>query len=135
MKLPVTPKPVPTSTTEFPLDNTDKLFGIVYITITGVIGTIILAVGPCFWVGKLIPYLIKLASILWWALPTKPVACVFPEKMGQQPKPTDAENIPGVRGRAVSRPPVTAPRAKRMMVGESQEVWPRSLLLGQNREI
>ncbi|KAJ9084157.1 hypothetical protein DSO57_1027285 [Entomophthora muscae] len=33
MESPVTPKPMPTSTAELPLDHTIKLFGIVYITL------------------------------------------------------------------------------------------------------
>ncbi|KAJ9049224.1 hypothetical protein DSO57_1026825 [Entomophthora muscae] len=82
MKPPVTPKPMLTSAPGLPLDHTNKLFGIVYITLTGVIDTIIPAAGLWSWVGKSMPYLIKLAPILWWALPAKPVACVFPENDG-----------------------------------------------------
>ncbi|KAJ9068686.1 hypothetical protein DSO57_1026209 [Entomophthora muscae] len=41
MEPPVTPKPMPVSTTKLPLDHTNKLFGIVYITITGGIDTIV----------------------------------------------------------------------------------------------
>ncbi|KAJ9087942.1 hypothetical protein DSO57_1028055 [Entomophthora muscae] len=71
MEPPVTPKPMPASATELPLDHTNKLFGIVYITLTGVIDTIVPAAGPWSWVGKSMSYLIKLAPILWWALPTQ----------------------------------------------------------------
>ncbi|KAJ9081328.1 hypothetical protein DSO57_1015800 [Entomophthora muscae] len=71
MKLPVTPKPMPSSAAELPLDHTNKLFGIVYITLTEVIDTIVPATSPWSWVGKSMPYLIKLALILWWALPTQ----------------------------------------------------------------
>ncbi|KAJ9066693.1 hypothetical protein DSO57_1007193 [Entomophthora muscae] len=78
MKLPVTPKPMPTSSPDFPTDHTSKLLGIVYITLTGVIDTIIPAAGLWSWVRKPMSYLIKLASILWWALPSQPTACVFP---------------------------------------------------------
>ncbi|KAJ9071529.1 hypothetical protein DSO57_1036063 [Entomophthora muscae] len=63
MKLPVTPKPIPASTTKLLLDHTNKLFGIVYITLTGVKDTIILTV----------------ASILWWYLPTPTAARQFPD--------------------------------------------------------
>ncbi|KAJ9071908.1 hypothetical protein DSO57_1032650 [Entomophthora muscae] len=75
---PVTPKPMPASAAELPLDHTNKLFGIVYITLTGVIDTIVLTTGPWSWMGKLMPYLIKLAPILWWALPTQSATCQFP---------------------------------------------------------
>ncbi|KAJ9070528.1 hypothetical protein DSO57_1007152 [Entomophthora muscae] len=65
MKPPVTPKPIPPSATKHPLDHTNKLFGIVYFTLTGVIDTIVPAASLWSWVGKSMPYLIKLAPILW----------------------------------------------------------------------
>ncbi|KAJ9064332.1 hypothetical protein DSO57_1031853 [Entomophthora muscae] len=64
MELPVTPKPMPASAPSLPTDHTGKLFGIVYITLTGVIGTIIPATGPWSWVGKSASYLLKLAPLL-----------------------------------------------------------------------
>ncbi|KAJ9077833.1 hypothetical protein DSO57_1012871 [Entomophthora muscae] len=39
MELPVTPKPMPASSSNLPTNHTGKLFGIVYITLTGVIDT------------------------------------------------------------------------------------------------
>ncbi|KAJ9053493.1 hypothetical protein DSO57_1023662 [Entomophthora muscae] len=78
MEPPVTPKPMPASAAKLPLDHTNKPFGIVYITLTGVIDTIVPATGLWLWVGKSISYLIKLASILWWALPTQFKTCQFP---------------------------------------------------------
>ncbi|KAJ9069574.1 hypothetical protein DSO57_1017205 [Entomophthora muscae] len=69
---------MPASAAELPLDHTNKLFGIVYITLTGVIDTIVPAAGPWSWVGKSMSYLIKLAPILWWALPTQSATCQFP---------------------------------------------------------
>ncbi|KAJ9048083.1 hypothetical protein DSO57_1037837 [Entomophthora muscae] len=71
MEPPVTPKPMPASAPNLPTDHTGKLFGIVYITLTGVIDTIIPAAGPWSWVGKSASYLLKLAPLLWWALPAK----------------------------------------------------------------
>ncbi|KAJ9069839.1 hypothetical protein DSO57_1014515 [Entomophthora muscae] len=53
------------------LDHTNKLFGIVYITLTGVIDTIVPAAGLWSWLGKSMSYFIKLAPIHWWALPTQ----------------------------------------------------------------
>ncbi|KAJ9087257.1 hypothetical protein DSO57_1034872 [Entomophthora muscae] len=78
MEPPVTPKPMPASAAKLPLDHTNKLFGIVYITLTGVIDTIVPAASPWLWVGKSMSYLIKLAPILWWALPTQSAICQFP---------------------------------------------------------
>ncbi|KAJ9062425.1 hypothetical protein DSO57_1010881 [Entomophthora muscae] len=79
MKPSVTPKPMPTSSAKLPLDHTNKLFGIVYVTLTGVIDTIVPAAGPWLWLGKSMSYLIKLSSILWWALLTQSVICQFPD--------------------------------------------------------
>ncbi|KAJ9088338.1 hypothetical protein DSO57_1024159 [Entomophthora muscae] len=78
MESPVTPKPMPASAAELPLDHTNKLFGIVYITLTGVIDTIAPTAGPWSWVNKSMSYLIKLAKILWWALPIQSTTCQFP---------------------------------------------------------
>ncbi|KAJ9064975.1 hypothetical protein DSO57_1024813 [Entomophthora muscae] len=64
MEPPVTPKPMPASATELPLDHTNKLFVIIYITLTGVIDTIIPAAGLWLWVGKSMSHLVKLAPIL-----------------------------------------------------------------------
>ncbi|KAJ9057017.1 hypothetical protein DSO57_1026505 [Entomophthora muscae] len=82
MEPPVTPKPMPASSPNLPTDHSGKLFGIVYITLTGVIDTIIPAVGPWSWVGKSASYLLKLSPLLWWALPAKNLAQVTPENKG-----------------------------------------------------
>ncbi|KAJ9081813.1 hypothetical protein DSO57_1010922 [Entomophthora muscae] len=79
MGLPVNPKPTPASSPNLPTNHTGKLFGIVYITLKGVIDTIILTTGPWSWVGKSVSYLFKLAPLLWWALPSKNLAQVTPE--------------------------------------------------------
>ncbi|KAJ9055677.1 hypothetical protein DSO57_1001119 [Entomophthora muscae] len=78
MEPPVTPKPMPASAAKLPLDHTNKLFGIAYITLTGIIDTIVPAISLWLWVGKSMSYLIKLAPILWWALPTQSATCQFP---------------------------------------------------------
>ncbi|KAJ9078916.1 hypothetical protein DSO57_1001667 [Entomophthora muscae] len=49
MELPVTPKPMPASLPDLPTDHTGKLFGIVYITLTGVIDNIIPATDLWSW--------------------------------------------------------------------------------------
>ncbi|KAJ9075475.1 hypothetical protein DSO57_1035827 [Entomophthora muscae] len=79
MEPPVTLKPMPASSPDLLTNHTGKLFEIVYIILTGVIATIILAAGLWSWVGKLVSYLFKLAPLLWWALPAKNPAQVTPE--------------------------------------------------------
>ncbi|KAJ9060721.1 hypothetical protein DSO57_1027935 [Entomophthora muscae] len=82
MELPVTPKPMPASLPDLPTNHTGKLFGIMYITLTGVVDTILPAASPWSWVGKSASYLLKLAPILWWALPARNPAQVIPENNG-----------------------------------------------------
>ncbi|KAJ9054840.1 hypothetical protein DSO57_1010030 [Entomophthora muscae] len=81
MEPPVTSKPIPTSSPNLSTNHSGKLFGIVYITLTGVIDTKILAAGPWSWVGKSASYLFKLAPLLW-TLPAKNPAWVTPENNG-----------------------------------------------------
>ncbi|KAJ9055376.1 hypothetical protein DSO57_1004580 [Entomophthora muscae] len=85
MESPVTPKPMPSSAAELLLDHTNKLFGILYITLTVVIDTIVPATGLWSWVGKSMCYLVKLAPIFWWALPTQSATRQFPNAS----KPSD----------------------------------------------
>ncbi|KAJ9075933.1 hypothetical protein DSO57_1030921 [Entomophthora muscae] len=94
MEPPVNPKPMPASAAKLPLDHTNKLFGIVYITLTGVIDTIVPATGLWLWVGKSMSYLIKLAQILWWALPTQSATCQFPNTSKLANQGWFPENIP-----------------------------------------
>ncbi|KAJ9079240.1 hypothetical protein DSO57_1037488 [Entomophthora muscae] len=82
MEPPVTPKPMPTSSPNLPTNHTCKLFGIVYITLTGVIDTIIPAASLWSWVGKSVSYLFKLAPLLWWALSAKNPAQITLENHG-----------------------------------------------------
>ncbi|KAJ9073175.1 hypothetical protein DSO57_1019224 [Entomophthora muscae] len=79
MEPPVTPKPMPASAAKLLLDHANKLFEIVYITLTGVIDTIVPAASPWLWLGKSMSYLIKLAPILWWVLPTQSATCQSPD--------------------------------------------------------
>ncbi|KAJ9087079.1 hypothetical protein DSO57_1036857 [Entomophthora muscae] len=79
MEPPVTPKLMPASSSNLPTDHTSKLFGIVYITLTGVVDTVVPAAGPWSWLGKSASYLLKLAPLLWWALPAKNPAQVTSE--------------------------------------------------------
>ncbi|KAJ9054817.1 hypothetical protein DSO57_1010231 [Entomophthora muscae] len=46
-----------------------QLFGVLYITLTGLMDSVILNSGPWSLLGQSVSYIIKLAPILWWALP------------------------------------------------------------------
>ncbi|KAJ9065264.1 hypothetical protein DSO57_1021443 [Entomophthora muscae] len=76
MEPPVTPKPMPASSPDLPTNHT------MYITLTGVVDTIVPAASLWPWVGKSAPYLLKLAPLLWWALPAKNPAQVTPKTGG-----------------------------------------------------
>ncbi|KAJ9065112.1 hypothetical protein DSO57_1023212 [Entomophthora muscae] len=49
-----------------------QIFGVMYITLTGLIDSMVPMSGPWAVLGKLLSYIVKLASILWWALPAGP---------------------------------------------------------------
>ncbi|KAJ9078115.1 hypothetical protein DSO57_1010047 [Entomophthora muscae] len=48
------------------------IFGMMYITLTGLIDSMVPASRPWALLGKLLSYIVKLAPILWWALPAGP---------------------------------------------------------------
>ncbi|KAJ9068982.1 hypothetical protein DSO57_1023190 [Entomophthora muscae] len=91
MELPVTPKPMPPFAAELPLDHINKLFGIVCITLTGLIDTIV-PTSPRSWVKKSMSYLIKLAPILWWAMPNQSATSQFPDASKLEAKGWFPEN-------------------------------------------
>ncbi|KAJ9068813.1 hypothetical protein DSO57_1024905 [Entomophthora muscae] len=78
MEPPVIPKPMPTSVAELLLDHTNKLSGIVYINLTGLIDTIVSVAVLWSWEGMSMSYLIKLEPIFWSAVPTQSANCQFP---------------------------------------------------------
>ncbi|KAJ9064914.1 hypothetical protein DSO57_1025440 [Entomophthora muscae] len=49
-----------------------QIFGVMYITLTGLIDSMVPTSGPWAILGKLLSYIVKLAPILWWALPSGP---------------------------------------------------------------
>ncbi|KAJ9053991.1 hypothetical protein DSO57_1019169 [Entomophthora muscae] len=83
MTLPLTPQPDrPMETLTAAETTSTQLFGVLYITLTGMIDTMVPNSGPWSLLGQYVSYIIKLAPILWWALPSGPA--IF------QPKPTNA---------------------------------------------
>ncbi|KAJ9050870.1 hypothetical protein DSO57_1010209 [Entomophthora muscae] len=45
------------------------MFGVLYITLTGLMDSTVLNTGLWSLMGQYLSYVIKLAPILWWALP------------------------------------------------------------------
>ncbi|KAJ9052196.1 hypothetical protein DSO57_1036659 [Entomophthora muscae] len=73
MTPPLTPQPnrpiePPTATKTM----STQLFEVLYITLTGMVDAMVLNSGPWSLLGQSVSYIIKLAPILWWALPTGP---------------------------------------------------------------
>ncbi|KAJ9049543.1 hypothetical protein DSO57_1023346 [Entomophthora muscae] len=60
-----------------------QIFGVMYITLTGLIDSMVPVCRPWAVLGKLLSYIVKLAPILWWALPTGPAGC--PPASSQEP--------------------------------------------------
>ncbi|KAJ9080514.1 hypothetical protein DSO57_1024117 [Entomophthora muscae] len=53
-----------------------QLFGIRYIVLPGLVDSMVLTDGPWALLGKLFPYIVKLAPILWWACLSGLVGCL-----------------------------------------------------------
>ncbi|KAJ9050967.1 hypothetical protein DSO57_1009055 [Entomophthora muscae] len=49
-----------------------QIFGVMYITLTSLIDSMVPASQPWALLGKSLSYIVKLAPILWWALPARP---------------------------------------------------------------
>ncbi|KAJ9054963.1 hypothetical protein DSO57_1009120 [Entomophthora muscae] len=49
-----------------------QIFGVMYITLTMLIDSMVPVSRPWAFLGKLLSYIVKLAPILWWALPAGP---------------------------------------------------------------
>ncbi|KAJ9081957.1 hypothetical protein DSO57_1009413 [Entomophthora muscae] len=53
-----------------------QIFGVMYITLTGLIDSMVPVSRLWALMGKSISYIVNLAPILWWALPAGPVGCL-----------------------------------------------------------
>ncbi|KAJ9076895.1 hypothetical protein DSO57_1021972 [Entomophthora muscae] len=80
MTLPLTPQPNPPMKPATAAETTStQLFGVLYITLTGLVDSMVPNSGTWSLLGQSVSYIINLASILWWALPTGPtVPCPEP---------------------------------------------------------
>ncbi|KAJ9063206.1 hypothetical protein DSO57_1002504 [Entomophthora muscae] len=77
MTLPLTPRPnYPQESVATNESTFTQIFGVMYITLTGLINFMVPVSGPWAVLGKLLSYIVKLVSILWWALPAGPVGCL-----------------------------------------------------------
>ncbi|KAJ9072141.1 hypothetical protein DSO57_1030302 [Entomophthora muscae] len=71
MTPPLTPQPdCPLEPTAAAETTSTQLFGVLYITLTGLVDSIVPNSGPWSLLRQSVSYIIKLAHILWWALPT-----------------------------------------------------------------
>ncbi|KAJ9052348.1 hypothetical protein DSO57_1035095 [Entomophthora muscae] len=75
-----------------------QVFGVMYITLTGLIDSIVPTSGPWEVLGKLLSYIVKLVPILWWALPAGPVGCL-PASSQEPPTGWIPEKFPGTTHR------------------------------------
>ncbi|KAJ9063505.1 hypothetical protein DSO57_1000086 [Entomophthora muscae] len=73
MTLPLTPQPDrPMEPPITAMTMSTQLFGVLYITLTVMVDNMMPNSGPWSLLGLSVSYIIKLALILWWALPTDP---------------------------------------------------------------
>ncbi|KAJ9057419.1 hypothetical protein DSO57_1022837 [Entomophthora muscae] len=84
MTPPLTPQPdCPQESVTANESTSTQIFGVMYITLTGLIDSMVPARGPWAVLEKLLSYIVKLAPILWWALPAGPTGC--PPVSSQEP--------------------------------------------------
>ncbi|KAJ9089304.1 hypothetical protein DSO57_1014258 [Entomophthora muscae] len=73
MTLPLTLRPNhPQESVDANESTSTQIFGVMYITLTGLIDSMVPVSRPWALLGKLLSYIVKLAPILWWALPAGP---------------------------------------------------------------
>ncbi|KAJ9078888.1 hypothetical protein DSO57_1002124 [Entomophthora muscae] len=71
MTLPLTPRPDrPLEPLAAAKTTSTQLFGVLYITLKGLVDSMVPNSGPWSFLGQSVSTIIKLAPILWWALPT-----------------------------------------------------------------
>ncbi|KAJ9089598.1 hypothetical protein DSO57_1011436 [Entomophthora muscae] len=69
MTPPLTPRPnCPQESVATDESTSTQIFGVMYITLTGLVHSMVPTSGPWAILGKLLYYIVKLAPILWWAL-------------------------------------------------------------------
>ncbi|KAJ9048848.1 hypothetical protein DSO57_1030679 [Entomophthora muscae] len=105
MTLPLTSRP------DHPLEpaaakaTSTQLFGVLYITLTGLVDSVVPNSGPWSLLGRSLSYIIILAPILWWALPASlttlhpkpPNASTYdwlPDMMALPPPSSDPQDEP-----------------------------------------
>ncbi|KAJ9054067.1 hypothetical protein DSO57_1018483 [Entomophthora muscae] len=71
-----------------------QLFGVLYITLAGLVDFVVPNSRPCSILGQSVSYIIKLAPILWWALPAGSTA--------PHPKPPNASTFDQLPDRYVN---------------------------------
>ncbi|KAJ9058410.1 hypothetical protein DSO57_1012440 [Entomophthora muscae] len=76
-----------------------QLFGVLYITLTGLVDSMVLNSGAWSLLRQSVSYIIKLAPIIWWALPTGPVI-PHPEPSNASPYAWLPEKVDQIRRRA-----------------------------------
>ncbi|KAJ9051799.1 hypothetical protein DSO57_1001047 [Entomophthora muscae] len=99
MTLPLTPWPnCPQEFVAADESTSTQIFGVMYITLTGLIDSMVPTSGPWAILGKLLSYIIKLAPILWWALPAGPAG-----RLPVSPQEPPVGWIPDIRRHYTSR--------------------------------
>ncbi|KAJ9053594.1 hypothetical protein DSO57_1022739 [Entomophthora muscae] len=76
MTPPLTPRPDRPQEPEAPGESTStQIFGVLYITLMGLINSMMPYSGPWAILRKSLSYIVKLIPILWWALLSGPAGC------------------------------------------------------------
>ncbi|KAJ9064315.1 hypothetical protein DSO57_1031967 [Entomophthora muscae] len=68
MELPLTPKPTISTPTYDATGQSSQFLGVLYLVLTGLIGSALPAAGPWAVAVKALSYLVKLGPVIWWAM-------------------------------------------------------------------
>ncbi|KAJ9081460.1 hypothetical protein DSO57_1014544, partial [Entomophthora muscae] len=80
MQPPLMPKPtISIPPTSDATGQSSQFLGVLYLALTGLINSALLAAGPWTVTGKVLPYLVKSGPIIWWAMPVPASAPPLPE--------------------------------------------------------
>ncbi|KAJ9065304.1 hypothetical protein DSO57_1021074 [Entomophthora muscae] len=134
MTPPLTPQPnCPMETPTAAETTSTQLFGLLYITLTGMVDTMVPNSGPWSLLGQSVIYIIKLVPILWWALPAGP-AVPHPESPNASTYAWLPETFPGNNNNGMNHKPLGSNGHRNRNKGQSNCTHLRVITTQDNQD-
>ncbi|KAJ9085644.1 hypothetical protein DSO57_1012016 [Entomophthora muscae] len=99
-----------------------QLFGVIYINLTGLVDYMVPNSSPWSLLGQFLYYIIKLAPILWWELPTGPVV-LCPESPNASNYALLPENLAALSSGWVQPIPLKTSNPGQLSNWENSQTW------------